>query len=406
MTLRATGGTVPALRTPLLGRTNELATLRDLLLESDERLLTLSGVGGCGKTRLAVALASDLPSPFSGRVWLIELAPIADPALVPIAVADALGLREVAGSSSTEALATFLAPQPALLVLDNCEHVIDACAILADHLLATCPSLRILATSREPLQIAGERQYRVAPLAIPDIDRLPSVDALACSPAVQLFVARAQTILPTFHLTAENALPVARICARLDGIPLALELAAAWVRSLAPAQILARLDDVFRLLVGGSRIAPTRQQTLQAALDWSDTLLTTEERALFDQLAIFAGEFRIEAVEAVCADDGLLVTDVLGALTRLVDKSLVMVADGDQSVWYRLLEPVRQYALQHLSARGETGAIRGRHAMFHLTLAEQAAPALRGPEQDAWLVRLEREQGNLRAALDVGRGSG
>jgi predicted ATPase/DNA-binding CsgD family transcriptional regulator len=395
----ASDGPVLAPRTPLIGRTHELAALRDLILHADERLLTLAGVGGCGKTRLAIQLASDLAATFPRRVWLVELAPIADPALVPGVVVSALGLREEAGISSVEALAAFLAHQPALLILDNCEHLIDACAALADYLLTACPALRLLATSREPLQIAGERQYRVPPLATPDVDNLPGVNALARSPAVQLFVARAGAVAPAFSLTAENALLIARICVRLDGIPLALELAAARVRVLALEQILARLDDAFRLLVGGSRVAPTRQQTLRATLDWSDALLTEPERALFHRLAVFAGEYALEAVEAVCSDDDLPPAEILEVLTRLVDKSLVMVTDSDRSAWYRLLEPARQYALQHLTAHGETEMTRARHAMFFLALAERAAPMLRGPAQDVWLARLEREQGNLRAAL-------
>jgi predicted ATPase/DNA-binding CsgD family transcriptional regulator len=390
---------LPASRTPLIGREREIVALHDLLLHADERLLTLTGVGGCGKTRLALALAADLLPVFPRRVWLVELAPIADAALVPITVASVLGLRVVAGSSSLNALVTFLAPQRALLVLDNCEHLIDACASLADHLLATCPALRILTTSRAPLQIAGERQYRVSPLALPNPDAAASVDEIGRSPAVQLFLARARAVSPAFHLDAASAPLVARICARLDGIPLALELAAPWVRVLALEQILVHLDDSVRMLVGGSRAGPTRQQTLRATLDWSDVLLTDAERALFHRLAVFAGEFVLDAVKAIGAGPGLTPPEGLDILTQLVDKSLVVAEGGEDAAWYRLLEPVRQYAMQHLVASGEMEAVEARHAAFYTALAEHAALALHGPEQVEWLARLDREQGNLRATL-------
>jgi non-specific serine/threonine protein kinase len=258
--------------------------------------------------------------------------------------------------------------------------------------------LRLLATSREPLQIAGERQYRLAPLALPDPDHVSDLDTLARAPALQLFVARAQAVAPDFRLTTENAALVAQICDRLDGIPLALELAAARTRVLTVQQILGRLDDAFRLLVGGSRAGPTRQQTLRATLDWGDALLTASERTVFRRLGVFVGDFTLTAAEAVGAAD-MPTDDLLESLMRLVDKSLVVVDSSAAAAWYRLLEPVRQYALGQLTEQGEAAGTGARHAAFYTALAERAAAALRGPEPDVWLARLEREQGNLRAAL-------
>ncbi len=391
---------VPSPRTPLVGRNHALAAARDILLNTDNRLLTLTGVGGSGKTRMALRLATDLAPVFPQRVWLVELAPVTDADLVPIVVATTIGLRDIESTSPLAALSAFLATQPALLVLDNCEHLIDACANLADALLRSCPDLRMITTSRESLLIAGERQYHVPPLETPDPNRLPSVDEISASPAVELFVARARDVSPAFLLTAENASLVARICARLGGIPLALELAAARVGVLGVEQILARLDDSFQLLTGGSRVAPTRHQTLKAALDWSDDLLSETERAVFRQLSVFAGEFQLGTVEAVCSSVDLSSADVLDALAGLANKSLVVAVSGDRDAWYHLLEPVRQYAAGHLEKSGEAAEARARHAHAYVAMAERAARELRGPNQDIWLVNLEREQGNLRAVLE------
>jgi predicted ATPase/DNA-binding CsgD family transcriptional regulator/transcriptional regulator with XRE-family HTH domain len=390
--------TLPVPRTPLIGRARERAALPELVRQHGGRLVTLTGVGGAGKTRLALQVAADLAGAFPDGVCLVELAPIRDAALVPQAVAVALGVQESPGTPLQETLAAVLRSQALLLVLDNCEHLIDACAELAERLLSGCPDLRILATSREPLQIAGERPWRVPPLAVPRADGVASLDEIAGCPAVQLFLERAQSIDAAFELTAENATAIAQVCIRLDGIPLALELAAARVQVLTVAQILERLDDSLRLLTGGARAAPTRQQTLRAALDWSYDLLTEPEQAVLRRLTVFAGGCDFEAAEAVAGStaSGLELIDVLG---RLVDKSLLLAADVDGTARYHLLEPVRQYGEQHLRASGEFQITRSRHAGHFADLAEQALPELRGPAQVAWLRRLDREHDNLRAAL-------
>ncbi|HLT17939.1 MAG TPA: LuxR C-terminal-related transcriptional regulator [Thermomicrobiales bacterium] len=392
---------LPQPRMALIGRERELAAAHHILAQPETRLLTLTGVGGGGKTRLARQLLADLAPGFPGRCWLVELAPVVEPELIPVVVAEALGLHESSAVSSQAALVAALAPAPALLLLDNCEHLIEACAAFVDGLLDACPQVRVLATSREPLQIAGERQYRLPPLAVPALEAGERLEEIAAYPAVQLFVARAQAQEPAFELTAENAALVGRICARLDGIPLALELAAARVRVLGVGQLLARLDDSFRVLTGGSRVAPTRHQTLRGALAWSDALLTEPERAVFLRLAVFAGEFQLEAVEAVCADAPQ--HQILDAITGLVNKSLVVAESEARMAWYRLLEPVRQYAMERLAEQGALGAARARHAAYYLALGERATAGLRRLEQVAWLERLEREQGNLRVALEFAR---
>ena len=394
---------VPIPSTTLIGRDGDLAYVRDMLSEPAARLLTLSGVGGCGKTRLAFQLASDLTADFPQRTWLVELATLDDPELVPVVVGEVLGLPESHSTSSQDELVGFLKDQPSLLLLDNCEHLVDACAAFVNTLVKNCPELLVIVTSREPLRIPGEQQYRVPPLEIPDIQALGALDTIAASPAVQLFVARAQAIVPSFELTADNADGVARICARLEGIPLALELAAARVSVLAIEEILERLDDSFQLLSGGSRVAPTRHQTLRAALAWSDELLTEEERIVFRRLAVFVGEFQLEAAEMICAGPGTPSEAILDFVSGLVSKSLVVTGRGEQRSRFRLLEPVRQYALELLNRRGEATDVRARHLAFYLDLAERAAAEFRGPEHGQWRHRLEREQGNLRAALDWSR---
>ncbi|MGD9891360.1 MAG: LuxR C-terminal-related transcriptional regulator [Dehalococcoidia bacterium] len=437
-----TAATLPAPRTPLIGREHERAALRDLVLHPEVRLVTLTGTGGCGKTRLALQVAADLAATFPDGVRLVELAPVTDASLVPSAVAAAVGVGEAPGVPLLNTLVAAFRRQPQLLVLDNCEHLVDACAQLAEHLLDGCPALCILVTSREPLGAGGERQWRVPPLVVPDPDTLPPLDKLADYPAVQLFLDRARAVRPDFDLTPGNAEAVARICARLDGIPLALELAAARVRVLAVEQILMRLDDALRLLTGGGRAAPTRQQTLQATLDWSYDLLTAQDQIFFRRLAVFAGGFDLAAAEYLTfpaplpcegrgephstGDASILIGSTkpisvqphpartppflaregglgglgLDLLTRLIDKSLVQVDDGEPASRFRLLEPVRQYAAHHLMASGEHEQVASQHAAWYLSVAEQAASELRGPAQVVWLGRLDRDYDNLRAALN------
>lgn len=390
---------LPVFRPLLIGRERDLAEAREQLLNAHERLLTLTGVGGCGKTCLAVRLAAEARSAFPDGVYLVELAAIRDEALVLPTIAASLGMRDAPAQQLLATLIAYLRPRRLLLVLDNCEHLIDACALHVTELLAACPSLRILATSREPLQIAGERQRRVAPLAIPESEQSSDVAALLQIPAVQLYVERAQAVGREFRLTDDNAQAVAAICIRLDGIPLAIELAAARVRVLTVEQILARMDDWFRLLAGTQRSAPTRQQTLKATLDWSYSLLTAEERRLFRRLAVFVGGWSLEAAEQVGAVHGNLPDDTLDLLTRLIDKSLVHVDESGGAARYRMLEPLRQYGLHHLVETGEETSVRERHARFYRLLVEQAVPELHGPRQIEWFARLDRELGNLRAAL-------
>jgi non-specific serine/threonine protein kinase len=384
-----------------VGREKELAEVRRLL--EDSRLLTLTGPGGCGKTRLALAAAGELSEGFEDGAWLVELAPLTDPALVKGAVASTLGVREQPGSTPTEALSGYLRTKKLLLVLDNCEHLVEACAVLAEVLLRACPNLRILATSREAIGIAGETRLIVPPLSLPDPRRLPAVGDLVHYEAANLFVERAKAVKPEFALTERNAKCVTQICYRLDGIPLAIELAAARVRVLSVEQIAARLGDRFALLTGGGRTALARQRTLEAAMDWSHELLPGRERTVLRRLSVFAGGFTLEAAEAVCSgppsDGEVEQGEVLDLISRLVDKSLVLVSEKDGRARYRLLETVRQYGREKLELSGEAEGIRRRHAGFFLELAEEAGPELKGPRQAEWLERLESEHGNLRAAM-------
>jgi len=390
---------LPAHRPPLIGRDEQAAAVGQRLMEAEAGLLTLIGAGGCGKTCLAVDVAGRLLDAFPDGVWLVELAALSDPALVDQVVAAVLGVREGVGQSLRDALLGFLRPRRLLLLLDNCEHLVDACARLTDVLLGFCAELRILATSREPLRTIREVTWRVPSLAAPDPQRVLRLDELAEYAAVHLFVTRAQAVRSSFELRSDNAAAVARVCAQLEGIPLALELAAARTRALAVEQIAARLEEDFGLLVGGNPTGPSRQRTLEATLDWSHDLLIETEQILFRRLSVFAGGFDLEAAEVVCGGDALVRADVLDALTRLVDKSLVVLEERSGDARYRLLEAIRQYARNRLAACGETATVLRRHAVHYQALAEQAEMELWGREQALWLGRLERDHDNLRAAL-------
>jgi predicted ATPase/DNA-binding CsgD family transcriptional regulator len=395
---------LPVQLSSFVGREKELAEVKQLL--ENNRLLTLTGSGGCGKTRLALAVAAELVEGFEDGVWMVELAPLADPSLVPQAVASTVGVREQPGRSLTEALSDYLEAKKVLLVLDNCEHLVEACADLAEALLQSCPELRVLTTSREALGIAGEVAWLVPSLGLPDLRRLPAVENLARYESAHLFVERATAVKPTFTLTEQNAPALAQVCYRLDGIPLAIELAAARAKVLSVEQISERLDDCFVLLSAGGRTAVPRHRTLLATMDWSHELLPQKERELFRRLSVFAGGFILDAAESICAAEDFERDEVLDLLSHLVDKSLVLVAEQDGEARYRLLETVRQYGWEKLEGSGEAQQVRERHAGYYLALAEEAESELKGERQVAWLERLEREHDNLRAAIAwlLGRG--
>ncbi len=363
------------------------------------RLLTLTGAGGSGKTRLALEVARDLAGAYPDGVWFVELAPLSDPDLVPQAVAGASGVREQPGRSLVDTLADALRGRRMLLILDNCEHLVDAAARLVDKLLACCPGLRILATSREALGVAGEVNRAVPPLSLPDLKRPLTVEELEGYESARLFVERALHRPSAFVLTPQSAKAVAEICRQLDGIPLAIELAAARVGALAVEQISERLKDSLKLLTGGARTAVARQQTLRGSLDWGYELLAQPERLLFRRVSVFAGGFSLEAAEAVGGGYGVEEEDILDLVSRLVDKSLVVGASEGGTLRYGMLEPVRQYAREKLEESGEAEEVRNRHAAFFLALAEEAEPQLKSWRQEEWLGRLDRESDNLRAAL-------
>ncbi|MBI5302794.1 MAG: tetratricopeptide repeat protein [Chloroflexi bacterium] len=417
---------LPLALTHFIGREKEIAEIKRLIASPPQpspvrggggnttRLLTLTGAGGAGKTRLAIQVARDLLDAFPDGVWLVELASLADPTLVPQTVASIFDLRPPGNLAPIDLLKNFLRAKNLLLVLDNCEHLIHACAQLAESLLTSCPDLKILATSREALNIAGEITFRVPSLALPNLQALPPLDAFAQVEAIRLFTDRARAAQSDFELTHANAPAIAQICARLDGMPLALELAAARVKTLSVEQIAARLDDRFRLLTTGSRTAPTRQQTLRGAMDWSYDLLSAQEQIALNRLSVFAGGWTLDAAEFVCAeeqggrgagekDSPLLPrapAPLLDVLSRLVDKSLVMVEIRDGATRYRMLETIRQYAREKLIESGERENVQNRHLEYFVKLADEAEPNLHGAGQMTWFNRLDNEYDNLRNALE------
>ena len=393
---------LPVQPTSFVGREREGVAIRKRLRRADVRLVTLTGPGGVGKTRLALHAATGVLDAFPGGVWFVSLAPLSDPAVVPSAIAQALGVGDARGRPLLDHLKDFLQSRRLLLVLDNCEHLLEGVASVVGALLEACPRLTVLATSREILHLAGERMYPTPPLRFPDRlapARPPPLGVLTRCEAVALFVQRAAAAVPDFSLTAENGLAVAELCRRLDGIPLAIELAAARVKLLTPRAMLDRLERRLALLVGGPRDQPVRQQTLRATLDWGHDLLEAEERELFARLAVFSGGCTLEAAEAVCGAAGEPTVQPIEALASLVDKSLVQRReDPAGELRFEMLETVREYALEQLRQRGGLEETQRRHADYYLALVEAAEPLIMASDA-AWLARLEQEHDNLRVAL-------
>jgi predicted ATPase len=404
-TTKEVSSNIPVPLTSFVGRQKELKEITKLL--SSSRLLTLTGPGGVGKTRLAIQTAHDSIKKFRNGVFWVDLVGLSDENLIPQEIAQSLNIREISNELLIETIKTYLKTKDLLLILDNCEHLIRACAQVVEQLLAACPKLKILATSIEALGLFNEMTWQVPSLPLPEMREALSPQTLQGFASVELFDARARNAKSGFALDERNALSVAQICRRLDGIPLAIELAAARIKVLSVDEIASRLDDRFSLLTAGSRTAIPRHQTLRATIDWSYDLLTEPERSLLRRLSVFAGGFTLEAVESVCSLE-MKESDILDLLGRLVDKSLVIVeADFEFSeTRYRLLETIRQYALEKLVEVGEASSIRDHHLDFYLSLAEKSEPHIFGHESVVWINRLDKELDNIRAAMEWSTNSG
>jgi len=397
--LSAASGRLPEGVTSFVGRGRELAATRGRMGES--RLVTLVGAGGVGKTRLAVEVAAGARRAFRDGVWMVDLSSLSDSSRIAQVMLSALGVRDQSARRAEEQLADHLRERQLLVVLDNCEHLLAGCAGLVARLLAGAPSLRVLATSREALGIDGEHLFEVPPLAVPDAERpAPPVTELAGIESVALLVDRARAVRPEFAVTAENRAAVAQLCARLDGMPLALELAATRLRSRSVSEVLERLDDRFDFLTGGSRAAMPRQQTLRALIDWSHELCSREEQALWARLSVFPGSFDRAAVEGVCAGGGLAGEVIMDVVDHLVAKSILTVVRDGERVRYRMLVTVREYGAERLAAQGATEPLRRRHRDHYLARAERMVGGWCGPGQAAALADMREDHPNLRAALE------